>query len=118
METPRVRGGRGFHRSRPMPLAPVIFVIAGHRFETSGRDLWATPAGRRRADRVKVTRSSVSRSAAQGYPPALVWSPGGGERPVEELMAAARYWIAWSKTDGYARFPEVGLEKWLRALET
>lgn len=117
MDTPRVRGGRGFHRTRPQPLAPVGFAIGGHRFETSGRDLWVTPAGRQRVDRIKVTRSSVSRSAAQGYPPALVWPPNGPERTLEELTAAARYWTVWSTTEDYARFPEVGLEKWLRHLE-
>ncbi|MCC3292874.1 hypothetical protein [Arthrobacter sp. zg-Y1110] len=113
----RNRGGRGYHRTRPQPLEPVSFTINGHRFETSGRDLWVTPAGRRRADRIKVTRSTVSSSARAGYPSALVWPRLDIRRSLEDLKETARFWISWSSTEDYARFPEVGLDQWLRRLE-
>lgn len=112
------RGGRGYHRTRLPPLAAVSFVLDGHRFETSGRDLWVTPAGRARVDRIKATRSTVSSSARNGYPSELVWPRLDIPRTEDQLRSAARFWISWSATADYTRFPEVGLDHWLRRLES
>lgn len=111
------RGGRGYHRERLAPLEPASFTIYGHKFETSGRDLWVTPAGRERIDRIKVNRSSVSSSAREGYPSELVWPRVEIPRSEDRLRDTALFWISWSATDDCTRFPEVGLEQWLRRRE-
>lgn len=111
------RGGRGYHRERPAPLDHIAFTIRGNRFETSGRDLWVTPAGRDRVDRIKVTRSPSSSSAREGYPSELVWRRAEFPQTEDGLRLIALFWISWSTTNDCTRFPEVGLEQWLRRLE-
>lgn len=109
---------KGRNRSRPGPLTPVSFTLDGYGFEIIDRDLWATPPGSERYDRVKVTRSSVSRSANSGYPRMLVWPRDVEDRPLEELRRIAGHWISWRGTAGWARHPEVGIEAWLRRAES
>lgn len=104
-------------RSRPAALAPVSFEMDGHRFEIIDRDLWVTLAGTEYWDRLKVTRSSVSRSARAGYPAELVWPRNVEDKTLPQLQSAARFWLAWRQTEPYTEHPERGLDLWLRRAE-
>lgn len=106
------------NRTRPEPLSPARFSIDGYGFEIIDRDLWAVPPGAGRIDRVKVSRSSVSRSASAGYPPELVWPRNVTDRPLAELQKMAAFWIAWRGTEESVRHPDVGIGAWQRRQET
>lgn len=112
-----VRGGRGYHRVRARDLAPVVFDLDGHRFETSGRDLWVTLQGWDRIDRIKVTRSTVSRSAQSGYPRELLWPRTELDPDLADLVERARFWLVWRNTPDAAAHPAVGLDHYVRGLE-
>ncbi|QOD05941.1 hypothetical protein IDT60_20445 (plasmid) [Pseudarthrobacter sp. BIM B-2242] len=105
---------RGYHRPRTLP-APEQFTLAGHRFETDGKDLWVTPPDTERIDRFKVTRYLSSRSMKQGYPVELV-------RPepmtAEFARSAAAFWLEWSTTADAAAHPPVFLDHYVRQLES
>lgn len=105
------------NRTRPEPLAPARFTLDGYSFEIINRDLWAVLPGAERIDRVKVTRSSVSRSASAGYPARLVWPRNVTDHPLEDLLEMAAFWIAWRGTDEWSRHPEVGIGTWERRQE-
>lgn len=109
----RERRGRGFHRPRVI-AEPESFSLQEHLFETDGKDLWVTAPGTERIDRIKVTRYISSKSMRHGYPTELV-------RPEpltpQFARAAARFWLAWSQTADYARFPPVFLDHYARQLE-
>lgn len=111
------RGGRGYIRTRARDLEPVSFELDGHRFETSGRDLWVTLEGEARIDRIKVTRSTVSRSAQNGYPPQLLWPRTELSPDVSELQARALFWLDWRSTPDAAAHPAVGLDHYVRGQE-
>lgn len=108
---------RGYLRSRPEPMVGTSFVLEGHRFETSERDLWVTPAGDARFDRIKVTRSSTSRSAQRGYPGELIWPQGQIQRTQDELVGTARTWLDWRSTEEGRTYPLVRLDQWRRQAE-
>lgn len=112
MAEARVRG-RGYHRPRVLP-GPESFTLAGHLFETDGKDLWVTPPETKRIDRFKITRYLSSRSMKQGYPVELV-------RPEpmtsEFARSAAEFWLEWSRTADAARFAPVFLDNYVRRLE-
>ena len=105
-------------RSRPAPLTPARFRVDGYDFEIIDRDLWAVPPDLDRIDRVKVTRSSVSRSASAGYPAELVWPRNVTDHPLAELQKMAAFWIAWRGTEESVRHPDVGIGAWQRRQET
>lgn len=112
MSETRARG-KGYHRPRLLP-DPESFTLAGHRFETDGKDLWVTPPGAERIDRFKITRYVSSRSMKQGYPVELV-------RPEpmtsEFARSAAAFWLEWSTTADAAAHPPVFLDNYVRQLE-
>lgn len=103
----------GYHRPRLIP-EPESFILGDHRFETDGKDLWVTLPERPRIDRLKATRYGGSRSMKDGYPRELV-------RPEpmtpEFARSAAVFWLAWSQSADYARFPPVRLDHYVRDLE-
>ena len=112
-----VRGGRGYHRTRSADLESVSFSLDGHRFETSGRDLWVTLDGDKRIDRIKVTRSTVSRSAQTGYPRELLLPRTELTTDPADLLARARFWLRWRDTPEAAAHPAVGLDHYVRGRE-
>lgn len=110
------RRGAGYHRPRAVPDGEIIsFTQRGYTFETDWRDLWATPPGTDRVDRIKVSRHAVSRSAQRGYPPQLF-------RP-EKVMTESRartmaaYWLDWKDSAEAAAHPPVRLDHHRRSLE-
>lgn len=104
---------RGYIRDRSLPDHE-IFKLDGHRFETDGKDLWVAPPDIPRIDRIKVTRFISSKSMRHGYPAELV-------RPEpmtkEFALAAARFWLVWSRTADYAAFTPVRLDHYVRQQE-
>lgn len=104
---------RGYHRPRVLPR-PESFILADHHFETDGKDLWVTAPRVERIDRIKVTRFVSSQSMRRGYPTELV-----RPEPLTRDFArsAADFWIGWSQTADYARFPEVHLDCYVRQQE-
>lgn len=117
MSVEPAQGGRGYHRVRAQDLAPVVFNLEGHRFETSGRDLWVTLEGEERIDRIKVTRSTVSRSAQSGYPRELLWPRTELNPDLAGLMGRARFWLGWRSTPDAAAHPAVSLDHYVRSRE-
>lgn len=109
--------GRGYSRTRLKDLDPVSFTLDGHLFETSGRDLWVTLAGEEHIDRIKVTRSTVSRSAQAGYPAQLLWPRLELDPDMAELQARARFWLRWRSTAEAAAHPAIGLDHYVRGRE-
>jgi hypothetical protein len=107
--------GRGYLRTRPAPAEPVAFSLDDHDFETDGKDLWVTPPGSARIDRIKVSRYLTDQSIRKGYPRELI-------RP--DLMTedwartAAMFWLEWSATADAAAFPPVFLDHYVRKLES
>lgn len=104
---------RGYHRPRSLP-DPQFFIVQGHAFETDGKDLWVTLPEHPRIDRIKVTRYAGSRSMKDGYPRDLI-----RPEPItpEFSRTAAVFWLAWSQSSDYARFPLVRLDHYVRDLE-
>lgn len=106
--------GPGYHRRPRVQSEPVAFTLGGHSFETDGKDVWVTPAGAPRIDRIKVTRFISSKSMRHGYPRELV-------RPEpmtpEFAHSAAAFWLGWAETADYARFPPVFLDHYVRQQE-
>lgn len=104
---------KGYHRPRVL-AEPEQFTLAGHRFETDGKDLWVTPPDTQRIDRFKITRYLSSRSMKQGYPVELV-------RPEpmtsEFARSAAAFWLEWSQMADAARFRPVFMDRYARQLE-
>lgn len=105
---------RGYHRPRTRMPEPEFFTVQGHAFESDGKDLWVTPQGEDRIDRIKVSRYASSQSMRRGYPAELV-------RPEpltnEFTRSASDFWIEWSQTADYARFPPVHLDHYVRQQE-
>ena len=58
----------GYLHSRPAPAEPVVFSLGSHAFETDGKDLWVTPPGTDRIDRIKVSQHVGDKSIQKGYP--------------------------------------------------
>ena len=105
---------RGYHRCRPVPGERVAFTLAGHAFETDGKDLWVTPPGSARMDRIKVSRYAGDQSIRKGYPRELI-----RPEPMTDGWAgtAAAFWLQWSPTADAAAFPPVFLDHWVRKLD-
>ncbi|HEX9225341.1 MAG TPA: hypothetical protein VF885_01640 [Arthrobacter sp.] len=105
---------KGYLRSRPVPAERVAFTLGAHAFETDGKDLWATPPGSARIDRIKVSRYLGDQSIRKGYPRELI-----RPEPMSEGWArmAAVFWLGWSVTADAAAFPPVYLDHYVRKLE-
>lgn len=105
---------RGYHRARPAPAETVSFSLGRHAFETDGKDLWVTPPGTERIDRIKVSRFVSSQSMRIGYPRELI-----RPEPLTEAWSrdAAAFWLSWSATPEAAAFPPVFLDHFVRQLE-
>jgi hypothetical protein len=104
---------RGYIRDRSLP-DPEHFTLEGHRFETDGKDLWVTPPDTPRIDRIKVTRYISSKSMRNGYPAELVRPEPMSK---EFALAAAGFWLGWSRTADYAAFAPVHLDHYVRQQE-
>lgn len=104
----------GYLRSRQAPADTVGFTLGGNAFETDGKDLWATPPGTDRIDRIKVSRYVGDQSIRKGYPRELI-----RPEPMTEgwERMAAVFWLVWSATPDAAAFPAVHLDHWVRKLE-
>mgnify|MGYP003554485820 CR=1 FL=1 len=63
---------KGYLRSRPVLAERVAFTLDGYDFETDGKDLWVTPPGSARIDRIKVSRYLGDQSIRRGYPRELI----------------------------------------------
>lgn len=105
---------RGYRRTRPAPAERVAFTLGGHAFETDDKDLWVTPPGSARIDRIKVSRYLGDQSIRKGYPRELI-----RPEPLTEGWArmAAVFWLDWSATADAAAFPPVFLDHYVRKLE-
>lgn len=106
---------RGYLRRRPAPAESVTFTLGRHAFETDGKDLWVTPPGAARIDRIKVSRFVGDKSVGKGYPRELI-----RPEPLTEAWArmAAAFWLNWSATADAAAFPLVYLDHFVRKLES
>jgi hypothetical protein len=105
---------KGYLRSRPVRAEQVTFALGAHDFETDGKDLWVTPPGSARIDRIKVSRYLGDQSIRKGYPRELI-----RPEPLTEGWAqmAACFWLEWSVTADAAAFPPVYLDHFVRKLE-
>lgn len=105
---------RGYLRTRPAPAETVSFTLDRHAFETDGKDLWVTPPGAARIDRIKVSRYLGDQSVRKGYPRKLI-----RPEPMTDGWArmAAVFWLHWSATADAAAFPPVHLDHYVRKLE-
>lgn len=116
MTEERRRRGPGYHRIRAVPDGKTItFTMNGYAFETDWRDLWVTPPVTDRVDRIKVSRTGVSRSGHRGYPAQLFRSEEAMTEDTARSMAL--FWLSWKDTADAAAHPPVRLDHYRRGLE-